>query len=123
MTPLRMNDNTIFQACLAHPPHRLYFSQTSGPDSSVLGNIWGGLWHPLVPSQSCPDRIDDECVRLARQGWLWTDGSSVESFHHWVYGQPDGESQCGRMVVNGNWRDIRCTVQQPFICEMPVSGM
>ncbi|ELT94121.1 hypothetical protein CAPTEDRAFT_227961 [Capitella teleta] len=90
----------------------------SGPNGTAMGNVWIGLWRTEPPIERClSDSFPDDCVTRAREGWTWDDGSRVDVFSHWADNQPDGESQCGRMVVNGNWRDISCDVLQRFICE------
>ena len=51
--------------------------------------------------------------------WEWTTGEDVV-FTNWAEGEPnnDGNQDCGQMYWNGEWDDIGCDVERPFIMEV-----
>ncbi|XP_048861449.1 lectin-like [Brienomyrus brachyistius] len=52
--------------------------------------------------------------------FIWTDGS-LWNFKKWVPGQPDDTQNIENCVemnwkILGEWNDVRCTDQKPFVC-------
>ena len=51
--------------------------------------------------------------------WVWTTGEDVV-YTNWAAGEPndDGDQDCGQIYWNGEWDDIECDVERPFIMEV-----
>jgi hypothetical protein len=55
--------------------------------------------------------------------YTWTDGSPLD-FTRWDAGEPsdaDGTDDCIRLrpLASGDWNDLPCDEQQPYICRLP----
>ena len=53
--------------------------------------------------------------------WVWTDGTWVD-WTNWKSGEPDGKrnANCLRMGSNGQWYDLSCMKERPFVCSVQV---
>ncbi|XP_067225931.1 galactose-specific lectin nattectin-like [Chanodichthys erythropterus] len=50
--------------------------------------------------------------------WFWSDGSKM-NYQIWSPGQPSNgaDELCVEMnSVNGNWNDVKCHAERPYVC-------
>ena len=59
--------------------------------------------------------------------WAWLDSSPADVYQNWAKGQPDnkkGKEHCAQISSSsGQWNDAKCTVKQPFVCEVTYRGV
>jgi len=99
--------NDAVQACLA--------------EDSTLASVWDEMTIQQLVS------VVDESVWIGfsdastEGSWEWQDGSVV-TYTNWAWGEPNNwsEEDCAQMYTSGQWNDLDCNDELPFVCKKPV---
>ncbi|XP_061747707.1 echinoidin-like [Nerophis ophidion] len=89
---------------------------THGNLASVTSAVKNVVVYQLVLEQSLTDAWIGFHDALANGDFLWTDGSAPDAFTNFVGGAPADMGDCVIITTAGEWSDVACTEEHPYVC-------